>query len=204
MSLRMLQPAARRGDPVAVARQIERAAICEPVREGSCRRTGSKKFRASAAPAAILESRSKTCATAFRLIRRSPLFSAVVVLILTVGIGINASVFTVVNGIALTPARLSRTRTASFGSIRTSRLQGKQRQVSFSEYVAWRDQTRSLRQLAAFSYIGVLVGEDDPTGSRGPGRIMQLLLWLTASTAPSWAGFSSRRTASLRTGCPLP
>ena len=41
-----------------------------------------------------------------RLIRRNPLLSAVVVLTLTVGIGINASVFTVVNGIDPPPARL--------------------------------------------------------------------------------------------------
>jgi putative ABC transport system permease protein len=33
--------------------------------------------------------------------------------------------------------------------------------------VAWRDNTRSLRQRAAFNYIGVLVGDDDPTGSEG-------------------------------------
>src|SRR5262249_20137396 len=46
-----------------------------------------------------------------------------------------------------------------------TRLQNKQRQVSFSEYGAWRDQTRSLRHLAAFSYLGVLIGEDDAEGS---------------------------------------
>ena len=38
-----------------------------------------------------------------RVIRRNPLLSLVVVLTLTVGIGINASIFTVVNGMMLKP-----------------------------------------------------------------------------------------------------
>jgi predicted permease len=117
-------------------------------------------------PAAMLETAIEDARYALRLIRRNPLFSVVVVLILTVGIGINASVFTVVNGIALRP-HVSQDP-ASFVRIHTmTRLDGKQRQVSYSEYVAWRDQTRSLRQLAAFSPIGIFVGSDDPSGSEG-------------------------------------
>jgi predicted permease len=116
------------------------------------------------APTAMLESTLEDVRYAFRLIRRNPLFAAVVVLILTVGIGINASVFAVLNGIALRPHVYK--DPASFVRIYpTMRLQGKVRQVSYSEYIALRDQTRSLRQLAAFSFLGVLIGEDDATGS---------------------------------------
>jgi predicted permease len=115
---------------------------------------------------AMLETAVEDVRYALRLIRRNPLFSAIVVLILTVGIGINASVFTVVNGIALR-AHVDKDPNSFVRINAATRLDGKLRQVSYAEYVAWRDQTRSLRQLTAFSFIGVLVGEDDATGSEG-------------------------------------
>src|SRR5262249_29230638 len=125
---------------------------------------GVEEFRRErSAPAAMTESVLEDVRYSFRLIRRSPRFSAIVILILTVGIGINASVFTIVSSVALKshvgdPTSFVRINPAT-------RLQNKQRQVSFSEYGAWRDQTRSLRHLAAFSYLGVLIGEDDAEGS---------------------------------------
>ncbi|MEI9975328.1 MAG: ABC transporter permease [Ignavibacteriota bacterium] len=98
-----------------------------------------------------------------RLIRRNPLLSAVVVLTLTVGIGINASVFTVVNGIALKPHVNG--DPATFARIwPLNPRDGRERGVSYSEYIALRDRTRSVRQLAAFQTIPVLIGDDDSTG----------------------------------------
>src|SRR5262249_17830590 len=101
-----------------------------------------------------------------RLIQRNPLFSALVVLILTVGIGVNASVFTVVSGVALRP-HVSKDPDSFVRVIATARLQGTPRQVSYAEYAAFRDHARSLRQLAAFSDFGALVGDDDFTDANG-------------------------------------
>jgi putative ABC transport system permease protein len=101
-----------------------------------------------------------------RVIRRNPLLSLVVVLTLTVGIGINASVFTVINGMMLTPHVYK--DPASFARIvPESRLQGQPRQASYQEYLRLRDHTRTLRQLAAFSYFPTTIGDDDPGGSVG-------------------------------------
>lgn len=102
---------------------------------------------------------------AFRLIQRNPLFAVVVILTLTVGIGINAAVFTVVNGLAL---RAHVANPDTFVSlITTTRFQGTRRRVSFDEYKAWRDRTSTLRQLAAFAPIGLLMGRDEPVDLNG-------------------------------------
>ncbi len=101
-----------------------------------------------------------------RLIRRNPLLSLVVVLTLTVGIGINASVFTVVNGMMLRP-HVSGDPATFVRIVPESRVQGVPRPLSYHEYLALRDHTRSLRQLAAFSYFPAMIGDDDPGGNPG-------------------------------------
>ena len=101
-----------------------------------------------------------------RVIRRNPLLSLVVVLTLTVGIGINASVFTVVNGMMLTP-HVYRDPANFLRIVPESRLNGEPRQASYQEYRSLRDHTRTLRQLAAFNYFPVLLGDDDPGGNFG-------------------------------------
>src|ERR1035438_8285048 len=101
-----------------------------------------------------------------RVIRRNPLLSLVVVLTLTVGIGINASVFTVVNGMMLTP-HVYKDPASFLRVVPESRLQGVPRRVSYQEYLSLRDHTRTLRQLAAFSYFPTTIGDDDLGGSVG-------------------------------------
>ena len=101
-----------------------------------------------------------------RVIRRNPLLSLVVVLTLTVGIGINASVFTVVDGMMLAP-HVYKDPASFVRVVPESRLQGLPRQASYQEYMRLRDHTRTLRQLAAFSYFPTTIGDDDPGGSVG-------------------------------------
>jgi predicted permease len=101
-----------------------------------------------------------------RLIRRNPLLSSVVVLTLTIGIGINASVFTVVNGLAL-QAHVYRDPDRFLTIVPQSLRDGRIRFSSYSEYVALRDRNRSLRQLAAYRLIPTLIGDDDSIGTPG-------------------------------------
>jgi predicted permease len=115
-------------------------------------------------PAALVETLFEDVRYGFRLIRRSPLFSAVVVLTLTVGIGINASVFTAVSGLALRPHVYK--DPASFVRIfAENRERTSTRPISYNEYNDWKQRAHSVRQLAAYAVARVLIGDDDSTGS---------------------------------------
>ncbi len=117
-------------------------------------------------PARLAETFLEDVRFGYRLIRRNPLFSAVVVLTLTLGIGINASVVTIVNGLALRPHVLG--DPASFVRVYArGRLQNTPRRVSYAEYVLYRDNSRTLRQLAAWSHFPAFVGAEDPSGTVG-------------------------------------
>jgi predicted permease len=101
-----------------------------------------------------------------RLIRRNPLVSTVVVLTLTVGIGVNASIFTVFNAMSL-KALVARDPDSFIRLFAMSQRDSRMRLVSYDEYTALRDRNRSLRQLAAFSLFPALIGDDDSTGTPG-------------------------------------
>ena len=101
-----------------------------------------------------------------RVIRRNPALSAVVVLTLTVGIGMNATVFSVVNGLAMR-AHVYKDPDSFLRVIPQNRWQSQIRGVSYAEYVFLRDNARSLRQLAGWSYFPALIGNDDAAGSFG-------------------------------------
>jgi predicted permease len=101
-----------------------------------------------------------------RLIRRSPLLSTVVVATLTIGIGLNASIFTVLSGTALTP-HVYRDPASFVRIFPKSRQDDRLRPVSAAEYNALRDRNRSMRQLAAFRNFPALIGDDDSTGTPG-------------------------------------
>jgi hypothetical protein len=117
-------------------------------------------------PAALLQTFLEDVRYGCRLIRRNPLLSLVVVLTLTVGIGINASIFTVVNGMMLRP-HVSGDPDTFVRIVPESRFQNLPRQISVNEYTALRGHTRSLRQLAAFSYFPAMIGDDDPGSNPG-------------------------------------
>jgi predicted permease len=117
-------------------------------------------------PSILLDTFLEDIRYGFRLIRRNPLLSAVVVLTLTVGIGINASVFTVVNGVALRP-HVYQDPASFLRIIPYAQAQNRWRPASYAEYQALRDGARSLRQLAAYSNFEALIGDDDSTGSPG-------------------------------------
>jgi predicted permease len=117
-------------------------------------------------PAAVADTLWEDVRYGLRLIRRSPLFSAVVVLTLTVGIAINATVFTVMSGVAFRPHVYR--DPASFVRIIPETRDGRHvREVSYGEYRAWRDRAQSVRQLAAWTNFPALIGDEDASGSFG-------------------------------------
>ena len=101
-----------------------------------------------------------------RLIRRSPLLSGVIVLTLTVGIGINAGVFTVLSGTVL-KAHVNRDPDSFVRIYAESQQDGRLRPVSYNDYKALTERNRSLSRLAAFRSFPMLLGDDDSVGTPG-------------------------------------
>jgi len=95
-----------------------------------------------------------------RLIRRDPIVSLVIVATLTAAIGINASVFTVVNGYVLRP-HISKDPDTFIGITPASASTDIPREASYAEYELFRNAARSLRQIAAFTKFAVMLGEEE-------------------------------------------
>src|SRR4051794_33375048 len=101
-----------------------------------------------------------------RLIRRSPVFSAVVVATLTIGIGINASVFTIVSAVAMRP-HVGRDPDSFVRIIPENRERTSVRPASYAEYAAWKRDARSVRDLAAYSYFMGMLGNEEANSLTG-------------------------------------
>jgi putative ABC transport system permease protein len=97
---------------------------------------------------------------AFRLLAKSPGFTAIAILTLALGIGANTAIFSVVNGVLLRPLAFrdpSRlvivAEKSSFPTISTS----------YQNFVDWRDQSRSFESMEGTRSTGLsLTGAGDP------------------------------------------
>ena len=86
-----------------------------------------------------------------RMIRRTPAFSAVVMLTLALGIGLTTAVFSVVNAVLVRP--LSYPNADRLVWIATPEERSNEELVMSPDLMAWRDQAQSLDRLAGF-FIG--------------------------------------------------
>jgi predicted permease len=117
-------------------------------------------------PKAFFETCFEDIRYGLRVIRRNPVLSGVVVLTLTLGLGMNASVFTVVNGLALR-AHVYSDPSSFVRIILQNPFQRAAHGVSYRDYLALSSRSRSLRQLAAWTYFPAMIGEEDNGGSFG-------------------------------------
>jgi putative ABC transport system permease protein len=86
---------------------------------------------------------------AARMLRRAPLFSAVAILTLSLCIGANTALFSVVNAILLRPLPFDR---ASELYVVSSTYQGARREfTSFSDFSDWRATSRDFTQMLRFA-----------------------------------------------------
>src|SRR5207248_11204571 len=89
-----------------------------------------------------------------RILRKSPGFSAVAVLILAIGIGANTAVFSVVNAVLLKPlAYRDPDRIVTVSNLSTSREAptALSKQVSVPDFQDWHDQSSSFEAMAYYS-----------------------------------------------------
>ena len=117
-------------------------------------------------PALLFETLLEDVRFAIRLIRRNPLVASVVVLTLTIGIGINASAFTVVDAFALRP-HVYKDPDSFLRVVPKRRFASVVRPATYPEYMHLRSSSRTVRQLAAFTPFPAFIGKDDSAGSVG-------------------------------------
>ena len=101
-----------------------------------------------------------------RMLLNRPGFSAVVVLVLALGIGATSSIFTVVNAVLLRPLPYPDPDRLMVVLPVTERAGGSERilTVTAPDFVGWRDQTRACEQIAAHTgaWPGNLAGGAEP------------------------------------------
>jgi putative ABC transport system permease protein len=99
---------------------------------------------------------------AVRVIARSPIFSAAVVLTVALAIGANTAIFSVVNAVLLQPLPFERPNRLVQVSEKNDRLKLPNFSASLLNYLSWQEQTRAL-DLAALGYATYsLSGEGEP------------------------------------------
>jgi putative ABC transport system permease protein len=105
---------------------------------------------------------------AFRTLRRNPGFAIVVLLTLALGIGANAAIFSVVNGVLLRPLpyRDADRLMVIWGDLKRPGLSGIP--ASAGEYVDYRDRSHAFEQVAAYDTVGFnLTGGGEPERVEG-------------------------------------
>ena len=100
---------------------------------------------------------------AMRMIRRSPMFAATVVLTVTVAIAANATIFTVVNAVMIRSLPYSQPERIMQVAEKNEKLDLPTFSVSALNFLSWREQTRTFEELAGMGLGPVTVtGVGDP------------------------------------------
>ena len=119
---------------------------------------------------------------AFRTLRRNPGFAIVVLLTLALGIGANAAIFSVVNGVLLRPLpfRDADRLMVIWGDLKRPGLNDIP--ASAGEYVDYRDRSHAFEQVSAYDTVGFnLTGGGEPERVEGAVVTTTLLPLLGAS-----------------------
>jgi predicted permease len=99
---------------------------------------------------------------AWRFLAANPGFSLLVVLTLGLAIGVNATIFSVLNGVILRPLAYAQPERL-VGLWESSASQGLERsEVSAATYIDWRERTRTFERIGIYRYRGfTLTGEEE-------------------------------------------
>src|SRR3954470_5544721 len=125
---------------------------------------------------------------ALRTLRKNPAFTAVAALTLALGIGMNAAIFSVVNGVLLKPLALAHpdrlVRVYQLETVNGATKPGVTSPVLVDD---WRAQRKSLADLAGYFYVEGMSGTD-LTGEGEPQRVATAFItpgfWSTLGVPP--------------------
>jgi putative ABC transport system permease protein len=118
----------------------------------------------------------------FRLIRKHPVMSLLILAALVLGIGVNSAVFSVVNSVLLRPVSLSEPDRVAF-------IFGKSQQSpfltpSYPEIQDWKAQSHTLARIAGFTYLFPNIkGNGPPEPLKGVGVTASMFATLGISPA---------------------
>src|SRR5215216_1719315 len=111
---------------------------------------------------------------AVRMLLKKPVFTAIVVLALAIGIGANTAIFSVVNAILLRPLPYKNPDRLSMVWLDNTRLGVDQDWHSYANYIDYKQQSQTFDDMAAFNNRSFnLTGEGEPVRVTG--------VWATAS-----------------------
>ena len=103
---------------------------------------------------------------ALRQLRKSPGFTAVVVITLALGIGVNTALFSIVNTVLLHP--IDAPRPNELLAIDASKPNFETGSISWPNYLDWRSDNRSFSGLAVYRHVGfVMTGSGESERVRG-------------------------------------
>jgi len=120
----------------------------------------------------------RDCRYAVRALRKNPAFSLTVIGVLTLGIGVNAAVFTMLKGMALSPLA-GVEGSARLGVIYAETGTGRDLAVSYLDYRDLRDQARAFSGLFGTRVLSANLG-------RGRGARRTLTRSPACSGKPDW------------------
>jgi putative ABC transport system permease protein len=113
----------------------------------------------------------------FRMLMKNPGFAAVAVLTLTLAIGVNTAIFSMVNAVLLRPLPFIDPDRLVIVSETARRDTVERRSASYPDFVDWRDQNQVFEQIAAFDDASfALTVANEPERLRGE--------WVSASYFP--------------------
>ena len=134
----------------------------------------------------FLETFAQDLRYAFRMLRKSPGFTAVAILTLALGIGANTAIFSVVNSIVLQPlpyAHANQLVVISEVFAQTPAGAGLQSSESYMNFLDWQREAKSFSSLAAYQFEQTtLTGHGAPTII--PGAMTSSSLFTTLGVAP--------------------
>lgn len=122
--------------------------------EGDTRRGHRRELRERAAEVI------RDVRLAARVLRRTPLFTGMAVASIALGVGLTTTVFSAFNGILLHPLRYARDDEllAVYAANPVMGISGSN--ISWSDYVAWRDENRTLSALGLWTWNSVALSGD--------------------------------------------
>ena len=122
---------------------------------------------------------------ALRSLRKAPAFTAIAVACLALGIGVNATIFSVVDGVLLQPYPYKDAERIGVLNSTNQRLGVNRSGVSYLDFRDWRDESATLASLAAFTRRSLTIADGSTDPERYDGATISWNLFSLLGTPPA-------------------